>query len=191
MADTSTTDQVKEKAQEATGQVREQAQQAAEQARGRVRGEVDNRSTQAGQQVTGTASDLRSVADSLRQQGQDKPAQLAEQAAQRAERLGGYLERSDADQILRDVEDFARRQPWVVGLGAAALGFAAARFLKASSNERYQAQSAGGSAPRNLTPRPPQPNGLSPHGTAVPPPAVPSSPPVPPPGVGGSPSTGF
>jgi hypothetical protein len=180
--DASATDQVKEKAQEATEQVREQAQQAAGQARGKLRGEVDDRSTQAGRQVTGTAGDLRSVAESLRAQGQDKPAQLAEQAAQRAERLGGYLERSDSDQLLRDVEDFARRQPWVVGLGAAALGFAAARFLKASSSERYQsAQGSGFSTPpRSVSPPAGTANGLSSYGS-----------PVPPPGIGGSPSTGF
>jgi hypothetical protein len=141
--DASATDQVKDKAQQATEQVRDQAQQAAGQARGRLRDEVDSRSTQAGQQVSGTADDLRSVAESLRSQGQDKPAQMAEKVAERAQRLGGYLEESDADRILGDVEDFARRQPWVVGLGAAALGFAAARFMKASSAERYESTRYG------------------------------------------------
>jgi hypothetical protein len=40
--------------------------------------------------------------------------------------------------MLDEVEDFARRQPWVVALGAAGVGFAAARFLKASSGDRYE-----------------------------------------------------
>ena len=39
--------------------------------------------------------------------------------------------------MLRDVEDFARRRPWIVaGIGLAA-GLAASRFLKASSERRY------------------------------------------------------
>ena len=64
-----------------------------------------------------TAADARSVGEELRNQGKDQPAKLAEQAAQRAETLGGYLQRADGDTILRDVEDFGRRQPWAVIAG--------------------------------------------------------------------------
>jgi hypothetical protein len=78
------------------------------------------------------------VAEELRKQGKDKPAQYVEQAADRAERLGGYLEESDGDRILRDVEDFARRNPWAVAAGGLVLGFVASRMLKASSGERYR-----------------------------------------------------
>lgn len=138
MTDATATDQAKEKVQEAAGQAQEKAQEAASQAKSQFHDQVAQRSTEAGQRVNGTASDLRSVAESLRGEGKDQPAKIADTAAQRAERLGSYLEESDADRILRDVEDYARRQPWVVGLGAAALGFAAARFMKASSDQRYQ-----------------------------------------------------
>jgi hypothetical protein len=128
---TSTAEQAKEKA-------KEQAQQAAGQARGALRGQVDQRSTQAGERVNGLASDVRSVSDQLREQGKDQPAKLAEQAADRAERLGGYLRDSDADRILDDIEDFGRRQPWAVMAGGIALGLIASRFLKASSSSRYE-----------------------------------------------------
>ena len=125
-------------AQQAKEKTKEQAQQAAGQARSTVRSQVDQRSTEAGERVGGTASDARSVAEELRRQGKDTPARYVEQAADRAERLGGYLQRSDGDAMLRDVEDFARRNPWAVVAGGLALGFAASRMLKASSNERYQ-----------------------------------------------------
>src|SRR4051812_43903533 len=69
--------QAQEKAQELAGQAKQQAGQVKEQART----QVDQRSTQAGEQVSSTASDIRKVSESLREQGQDKPAQLAEQAA--------------------------------------------------------------------------------------------------------------
>ena len=131
-----TAEQVKEKAQEAT-------HQATEQARGQVRSQVEQRSNQAGEQVTSTASDIRSVAEQLRQQGKDQPARLAEQAADRAERLGSYLTESNADRILHDVEDLARRQPWAVVGAGLFLGFAASRLLKASSSDRYQQRSTG------------------------------------------------
>jgi hypothetical protein len=130
-AESSTAQQAKDKAQET-------AQQAAGQAKGRVRDQVDQRSTDAGQRVSSVAGDVRSVGDELRKQGKDQPAKLADQAAHHAERVGDYLTRSDGDTILRDVEDFGRRQPWAVIAGGIALGFAASRFLKASSSRRYE-----------------------------------------------------
>jgi hypothetical protein len=139
----STTEQAKEKAQET-------AQQAKRQASDRVREQVDQRSTQAGERVSSVATDARSVADELRSQGKEQPAKLAEQAAQRAESLGHYLQRSDGDAILRDIEDFGRRQPWAVIAGGLALGFAASRFLKASSSRRYEQSSARPTPRRDL-----------------------------------------
>jgi uncharacterized protein YfiM (DUF2279 family) len=129
----STTEQAKDKA-------KEQAQQAAGQARGAVRGQVDQRSTEAGERVNSLASDVRSVGDGLREQGKDQPAKLADQAADRAERLGSYLRDSDADRILGDIEDFGRRQPWVIIAGGITLGVVASRFLKASSSSRYESR---------------------------------------------------
>ncbi len=129
--DQSTTDQAKEKAQEAAGQAKEKAGS-------QLRSQVDQRSTDAGHRVAGMASDARAVSESLREQGKDQPAKLAEQAADRVERLGSYLEQSDADRILGDIEDFGRRQPWAVIAGGVALGLVASRFLKASSVERYE-----------------------------------------------------
>jgi ElaB/YqjD/DUF883 family membrane-anchored ribosome-binding protein len=122
-------------------QAQDKAKEAAGEARGRVREEVDRRSTEVGGRVGSSASDARSVAEELRKQGKDTPARYVDQAADRAERLGSYLERSDGERIVRDVEDFARRNPWAVAAGGLALGFAASRMLKASSSERYRSAS--------------------------------------------------
>ena len=122
-------------------QAQDKAKEAAGEARGRVREEVDRRSTEIGGRVGSSAGDARSVAEELRKQGKDTPARYVEQAADRAERLGSYLERSDGERIVRDVEDFARRKPWAVAAGGLALGFAASRMLKASSSERYRSAS--------------------------------------------------
>src|SRR3954466_4286006 len=81
-------------------QAKEKAQETAQQAKRGVRDQVDQRSTDAGQRVGSMAHDVRSVADELRRQGKDQPAKLAEQAAQRAESLGDYLQRADGDTIL-------------------------------------------------------------------------------------------
>jgi hypothetical protein len=131
--------QAQDKAREVASQAQDRAREAAGQARGRVRDQVDERSTEVGRRIGSGAGDARSVAEELRSQGKDAPARYVDQAAERAERLGGYLERSDGDAILRDVEDFARRNPWALAAAGLALGFAASRMLKASSGERYRA----------------------------------------------------
>lgn len=135
-------DAAQEKAQEVAGQAKEKAGEAKEQASSKLREQVDERSNQAGEQVSTTASDLRTVGEELRKQGKDTPAKLAAQAAERTEKLGSYLSESSADKILGDVEDFARKQPWAVVAGGLVLGFAASRFLKASSSQRYSARSS-------------------------------------------------
>jgi hypothetical protein len=134
----STTDQVKDQVRDKAQLAQEKAQGALGQARSRLRDQVDQRSTQAGDQVHSTAQDVRSMAEQLRGQGKDTPARVAEQVADRAESFGTYLRDADGERLLRDVEDVARRQPWLVAASGLALGFAASRFLKASSSRRYQ-----------------------------------------------------
>ena len=135
------------KAHEAAGQAQEKAHQAAGQARGRVRDEVDTRSTQAGHQAGTVASDVRSVGEHLRAEGKAKPAELAATAAARVAELGDYLKRSDGDAILRDAERFGRDKPWAVLAGGVMLGIAASRFLKASSSRRYHEQESSPNLP--------------------------------------------
>lgn len=129
----------------------------------RLKEQVDQRSTQAGQQVNTVADDVRTVAGELRNQGKDKPAQYADKAAERVQGVGQWLERSDGDQILRDAESFARRNPWAVAAGGLVLGLAASRFLKASSGERYRASLSNGSGTTS-------PNGSPTEEVSAPPP---------------------
>ena len=136
--DGGTSDQVKDPVREKAQVAQDKARGALGQARGRLSDQVDQRSTEAGERIAGTASDVRSIADELRSQGKDGPASLAEQVAGQADRLGDYLKGASGDRILRDVEDFARRQPMLVAAGGLMLWFAASRFMKASSSRRYE-----------------------------------------------------
>jgi hypothetical protein len=135
----SATEQVKDQVRDKAQVAQDKTRGALGQARDRFRDQVDQRSTQAGDQVHSTAQDVRNVAEQLRNQGKDTPARVAEQVADRVESFGTYLRDADGERLLRDVEDFARRQPWLFAAGGLALGFAASRFLKASSSRRYQA----------------------------------------------------
>ena len=129
---------------------------------------MDQRSTQAGERLSGTAADVRGVADELRRQGKDTPARLAEQLAGQTDRAADYVKGASGERILRDVEDLARSNPWAVAAGGLALGFAASRFLKASSRRRYQEAQAGHRYPSAEPPPPPPATEPLPPATGVP-----------------------
>ena len=129
-------DKVVAKAGEALEQGKEKAGEVAGQARGAFARTVDERSSELGDRIGTVAESTRRMADQLREEGQAGPAGIADQAAERAERLGSYLRESDGDRLVRDVEGFARRQPWAVAAGAFVLGIMGARFLKASAERR-------------------------------------------------------
>ncbi len=172
--------QAQDKAQQAAGQVQEKGQQAAAQAKDKLRGQLDQRSSQAAEQIDQQASDLRAVGDSLRQQGRDGPAKAADRLAEYAEKTAGYLREKDSDSLLSDAEELARRQPWAVGMGALALGFAVSRFLKASSRKRYSSHLAGQAPGTSPTAALRGSNGPTPGISPAVPPAAPhgSMPPV-------------
>ncbi|HET8691298.1 MAG TPA: hypothetical protein VFM30_04145, partial [Steroidobacteraceae bacterium] len=125
-------------AERAADQARAKTQEAGAQARDRVRDEVDRRSTQAGQQAGSTAQALRQASQRLREDGNEPVARAMEQVAERVDSAGSWLREADGDRILRDVEDFGRRNPLAVVAGGVALGFAVSRMLKASSRRRYE-----------------------------------------------------
>jgi hypothetical protein len=154
-------------------QVQNAAQNAASKTQDVVRKQVDERSTQVGEEVSSVAEELRSVSEHLRQSEEGgRGARLAEQAADRAETVGNYLRDSDADKLLSDAESFGRRQPWLVLGGGVLLGIAAARFLKASSQQRYesgQSRPSTASAPTRPEPAVAEPQmPVEPVGAAAP-----------------------
>ena len=149
----STTEGLKETAQQVAGQVGGKARDLREQVGERTKEQVNERSTQMGEQMTDIAQALRRTGGQLREEGKSQPAGLAEGVADRVERLGDYLRDADADRILNDVEDFARRQPWVVGFGSAVVGVVASRVLKASSSRRYEGRNGDFSSPARREPR--------------------------------------
>ncbi len=137
-------EQAQEKIQPAVGQAKEKTQELRARAGGRVRQEVDTRSTQAADQAQTLADAVRTTGEQLRGEGKEQPAKLAEQGAERTERLAQYLRESDADRIIRDAEEFGRRRPWAVATIGLALGLVAARFLKAGGGGQEE---QGGAQP--------------------------------------------
>jgi hypothetical protein len=133
--------------QDAASAAQEKAVELKEQGKGKLGETLDQRTNKAGQQARKMAQALRQSGETLRSQGEaQQAAEVANGAADRIERLGGYLERTSGGALLRDVEDFSRRRPWMIaGVGLMA-GLAASRFLKASSERRYDGSKQGSSS---------------------------------------------
>lgn len=81
---------------------------------------------------------MRKAGEHLQGEGNEPAAKVAEQAAEQVERLAGYLTGSGSDRFLSDIERFGRQRPWAAAGIGVVTGFVGARFVKASSESRYE-----------------------------------------------------
>jgi hypothetical protein len=98
-----------------------------------LKDEVAKRLFAAGEQVGVFARAFRTTGDQLDDDGQLAVADFVRQAADRLDDFESYLEGKDPETVLADLEELARRNPWLLGLAGAFLGLATARFVKASA----------------------------------------------------------
>jgi ElaB/YqjD/DUF883 family membrane-anchored ribosome-binding protein len=127
---------------------KQKARQAAIDAQHKVTSELRTRVDSSRQR---TADALGSVANALTQsvqqlrtENQAAPGDYVERAGNQIRRASDYLRNTNADEIVRNTEDFARRQPAVFLGSAFLIGFFAARLVKSSQASQY-----GGSIPRD------------------------------------------
>ena len=113
----------------------------------------DGATAQLNTQKSRAAAGLDSVAQAVRQTTQqlrseqhETVAQYIDQAADQLERFSSRMRDKDVSEILRDVQQLARRQPALFIGGSFAVGLLAARFLRSSQeNESYGGrEDAGG-----------------------------------------------
>jgi hypothetical protein len=108
---------------------------------------ADQGKSQAAETISRLAGSMRRVSTDIEGE-QPAIAGAARTAAEQAERLAAYMERTDAREMVHAVEDAARRQPLLFLGGAFALGLVAARILKAgggSADDRERYRSTNGS----------------------------------------------
>ena len=138
--------EAQEKGSELVSRAQEEVQEKTAELRveagSRLREQIDSRSTEVGRQIQSVGEALNRSSDQLRTKHEDMPAELLDQVARRAEEFGGYLESVNADRMLSDIEDFARRRPWLAASAGLLAGFVASRFLKASSERRYESSAS-------------------------------------------------
>lgn len=125
--------QAKQQSREVARQGQEQASYYAGEVRQRIEDQIDTRKEWASGELSGISKALRQTSSQLKEQDQDSVGQYAEQAAGQTDRLSEYLHDKEADQLIGEVESFARSRPSVFLGGAFVVGIAAARFLKSSS----------------------------------------------------------
>ena len=127
--------QASEKASEYAEQGQEKAAEAAEQGREKAKGQISTQKERASGELQGIARALKSTGEQLREEDQDSIGRYADQAAEQVERLSNFLSEKDSEELVSEVEDFARNRPSVFLGGAFVLGLAAARFLKSSAGQ--------------------------------------------------------
>src|SRR6187200_811649 len=91
-------------AQNVTNQVTEGAEQAKQTLLEQGREQLDDRTTTAGEQLSGFADVGRKVASSLREEGNEPHAKAVDTVAEKVERVGSYLKSADSDKMLSDLE---------------------------------------------------------------------------------------
>jgi len=134
--------------QEAASTAQEKAADLKEQGKSKLGETLDQRTNQVGGQARKMAQVLRRGGEQL-SNTDDAPqaAGLAKGAADRIERLGAYLERTSGHGLVRDVEDMVRRRPSLAAGIGLVTGLAASRFLKASSERRYEGSAQANGVP--------------------------------------------
>ena len=117
--------------------VKGKAAEVASMAKDKIEDQYDQQKDRAMNEVEHLASALRRAGENLRDQGNSTiGAAVLSRVAGHLESVGGSMEGKDLDGLVRDVERLARRNPTAFIGGAMLLGFAASRFLKASSPSR-------------------------------------------------------
>jgi hypothetical protein len=131
-----------DQAQAKVGQVVDQAQgaagQVADQAKKQVTSQFESQKGRAVDTLVTVAQALRQTGQQLQQQEQGAVAEYVEQVAERVERVTNHLRAHDVTDLIADTQEFARRQPGLFVTGALALGFIGARFLMSSGQHAAQ-----------------------------------------------------
>lgn len=139
---------VKEQVQQGASQVKEQVQQGAASLKDTVTqqatGQLEGQKEAATGGLQNVARAFRQTSDQLRDQDQETVARYLDRATAQVEQFSAYLGRRDLQQMARDAEQFARREPALFLGGAIALGLFASRFFKSSQAASTQGTNAPG-----------------------------------------------
>lgn len=116
----------------AVDQIKSATQSAVRSAQETGQGFVKSQKENLASRFSEYAKAVESVSERLRGEDDNILAGPAEKAAGSLNQISDYLREKEPAEVLNDLESLARRKPELVFGGLFVLGFAAARFLKAS-----------------------------------------------------------
>jgi len=120
--------------QKVLAQTKETAGQAIDRAKGQMKSQAASQKDRTADSLSGAARALESTGQQFRNEDLALVADYADSFAQQVRKASDYLGQRNVDDITRDVEDFARKNPSLFIGGAFVLGVALARFLKSSES---------------------------------------------------------
>jgi len=128
---------IKNTASDAMDQAKEKVSQAAGQAQQKAKSQLTDRKDQVADGMDSIAYALRQTSQQLEGQDASMVGNYVTKAADTISNISHQVREKDVDQLLHEVEGFARREP-AIALGSAfAIGVIAARFLKSSNQRRF------------------------------------------------------
>jgi hypothetical protein len=132
-----------------TDEVKHQAGRVASDVRGRITEQARHRQQDLADRARQTGEELRAMASDR----EPSPARTTvEQLATRTEQVADYLSKHGPEELLADLQDFARRRPGVFLASAAVAGFVVGRLAKGVVAERSADSGRTGSTYRSTTP---------------------------------------
>jgi hypothetical protein len=122
-----------------------------DQTKGFLAKETQKRAADIADQLGSAGKAVSEASTKLREEGNTQAAEITDRIASKMDSVANYLDRTEPDELLRDLEDFGRKQTAVLIAGGLLLGLAGSRFLKASSARRLGTpETWGGPPPREL-----------------------------------------
>ncbi|HEV7274914.1 MAG TPA: hypothetical protein VGN80_01370 [Devosiaceae bacterium] len=133
-------ERVREEAESSVREIADQAQAQLEQAGEKFKGAAADQKDMLAEELASVAKAVSRVAEELRNE-KAATASYASSIAGGMQRLSKDMRDKDVDELIGMAQDFGRRQPAAFMGTAALVGFAASRFLLASSRRRSESRS--------------------------------------------------
>lgn len=132
------TNKIRSDASEVANKVKNEVANVASDVKRRGEQQFDSQKHAAADQAKSLAGVVEQAAENLREQDQQSLAQYAGQLAESMKSFADSLKSRSTDDLLRDTQDLARKNPVLFALGSVAVGVALSRFFKASTDRAGQ-----------------------------------------------------
>ncbi len=129
--------QAQQKVSETASAAKETAKRAVAQVGEQAKTTVDSRMNEVAQELGSVADAVRQTSYEVGGDNSETVVRYGERIAEQIEGVSSYLDEHGVEEILTDIQGFARRQPAVFLGGAFMLGIVVGRFLRSSNRPDF------------------------------------------------------